>query len=61
MEKKELSPVDQYVKRIVVEDTLYLMSKSLEKLKEIELDTHYFSYKKILENESEDIQEMKLI
>lgn len=33
--KKELSPVDEYVKKIVVEDTLFLVRRKIEKQQEM--------------------------
>ena len=59
--KKENSPVDEYVKRIVVEDTIYLVSRGIQKQKEMEIGENYYSYKKILDAESEDMISMGLI
>lgn len=59
--KKELSPVDEYVKRTVVEDTLFLMRRSIDKLREMELGSSFYSYKKIMDVESEEIREMNVI
>jgi hypothetical protein len=44
--------VDEYVKRIVVEDTLYLVRRSIDKQKDMEIGDMYYSYKKILDIES---------
>lgn len=59
--KKEVSPVDDYVKRMVVTDTLFLMRRSLQKQQEMEIGDNYFSYKKILDIESEEIKEMNIM
>ena len=40
---------------------MYLVTKSIQKQKEIEIGDNYFSYKKILDAESEDIQDMNII
>jgi len=56
-----LSPVDEYVKTIAVEDALFLVRRSKEKQKAMEVGEHYYSYQKILDLESEDIKEMNVI
>jgi hypothetical protein len=39
-----------------VEDTLYLVRRSLEKQRDMALGDHYYSWKKVLDVESEDIK-----
>ncbi len=47
--KKEVSPVDEYVKKIVMEDAFFLVRKSIEKQREMPVGDMYYSYKKILD------------
>lgn len=47
--KKELSPVDEYVKRIVVEDSIFMACRSMEKQKAMGIGEHFYSYQKILD------------
>lgn len=42
-------------------DTLFLVRRSLNKQKEMEIGDNYYSWKKILDIESEDIKEMNMI
>jgi hypothetical protein len=44
-----------------VEDTLYLVRRSLEKQRDMAVGDHYYSWKKVLDVESEDIKEMNII
>ena len=48
--KKEISPVDEYVKRIVMEDSIYVGMRSLKKQKSMEIDSCFYSYRKILDS-----------
>ena len=50
----------EYVKTIAVEDALFLVRRSKEKQKAMEVGEHYYSYQKILDLESEDIKEMNV-
>ena len=59
--KKEFSPVDEYVKRIVMEDSIYLTMRSIEKQKAMAIGEHYYSYMKILDTHSEEIKSMNII
>jgi hypothetical protein len=56
-----LSPVDEYVKRIVVEDAIFLACRSLEKQKNMEIGSHFYSFKKILDAESDELKDMNII
>ena len=51
-----MSPVDEYVKRIVVEDAIFLACRSLQKQKNMEMGSHFYSFKKILDAESDEIK-----
>jgi hypothetical protein len=59
--KISISPVDLYVKRIVVEDAIFLSCLSLEKQKNMGIGENYYSFKKVLDSESEEIQEMNIV
>lgn len=59
--KKEVSPVDEYVKRLVMTDTLFLVRRSLQKQQEMAVGDNFYSFKKILDIESEELKEMNLI
>lgn len=53
--------MDEYVKKIVMEDALFLVRRSLQKQKDMQIGDMYYSYKKILDLESEQIKEMNMI
>jgi hypothetical protein len=44
-----VSPVDEYVKRMVIEDAMYLVRRSHQKQKDMSIGENYYSYKKILD------------
>lgn len=56
-----MSPVDEYVKKIVVEDSMFLVRRSIEKQREMAIGDNYYSFKKILDVESEEIKQMNII
>ena len=41
--------MDEYVKRMVIEDAMYLVRRSHERQKEMAIGENYYSYKKILD------------
>ena len=46
---------------MVMEDAIFLAKKGVEKQNEMEVEENYYSYKKILDAESEDMKGMNIM
>ncbi|MBS1890054.1 MAG: hypothetical protein JST59_02075 [Actinobacteria bacterium] len=56
----EVSEIDRYVKRMVIEDAIFLMRKPPASLQAMEEGEQYFSYKKILNADNEHLADMNI-